>query len=458
MQVLGSTARVTFEVKLWEDGRIDLLYGSNPANPGDGRNAGIGIENAAGTDALQFSFLEGLLDPNTAFRIRRVPSGLVHGAVTDANDGLPIAGATSPPTPGGRRRPPTPTAPTALRLRPGTLHADARAPRTTSPRPSATVVDGGEPTRDFALDAAIAAVDPTEVSADGRLRRDDRRRRSRCPTAAPRRSPGRPGSATRASPARPAAGADRRDPQGDAGAASQSPAGVPAVVISDTTPGPASARPDTIITDPAGDSLDSVDVIDGPGRLRRHERRLDGDRLRRRRRRWPRRRLRLPRHRPGSVDRPPGRGPLRPADAGHRHGVLRRPVRLANSDGIVLDLRRRDVRPRRRVVPATIDGHTILFDIPLEALGGDDGYINTAMVARRLRPRRTGRPTWATARSSRSATSPWLSEWTRVTARSRRRPGRDDPPRRPRTSRPATTTRSSSSSRTRRSRRSCRST
>ena len=79
VKVFGASQRATFEVKLWENGTIDMLYGANAANPGDGRNAVIGIENATGTDALQFSMFEDILDPNTAFRYERVPTGLVAG-------------------------------------------------------------------------------------------------------------------------------------------------------------------------------------------------------------------------------------------------------------------------------------------------------------------------------------------------------------------------------------------
>ena len=68
---------VDFEVKLWEDGRIDILYGDNPAGPGDGRNASIGIEDADGTDALQFSLFDDLVSSNTAYRYEIVPSGVV---------------------------------------------------------------------------------------------------------------------------------------------------------------------------------------------------------------------------------------------------------------------------------------------------------------------------------------------------------------------------------------------
>ncbi|OGO53390.1 MAG: hypothetical protein A2Z32_03545, partial [Chloroflexi bacterium RBG_16_69_14] len=58
----GTTATLDFEIVLYEQGEtLDLVYGNNPANPGDGRGATIGIENATGTDALEFSFLEDLL-------------------------------------------------------------------------------------------------------------------------------------------------------------------------------------------------------------------------------------------------------------------------------------------------------------------------------------------------------------------------------------------------------------
>ena len=74
----ATTGRVDVEVKLWEDGRIDILYGDNPANPGDGRDASIGIENADGTDALQFSFSEDLISANVAYRYEPVPNGIVY--------------------------------------------------------------------------------------------------------------------------------------------------------------------------------------------------------------------------------------------------------------------------------------------------------------------------------------------------------------------------------------------
>ena len=165
MFVFGSSSRVSFEVKLWENGTIDMLYGPNPANPGDGRNAGIGIENATGTDALQFSFLEDVVGSNSAFRYERVPSGLVHGVVTDANDGLPIAGATVSATPGGRAASTAADGSYSLRLRPGSYQLSVAATNYVSEITPLVIADGDDLTHDAALAAAIAQVEPPTVDA-----------------------------------------------------------------------------------------------------------------------------------------------------------------------------------------------------------------------------------------------------------------------------------------------------
>ena len=163
--VFGASLHVSFEVKLWEDGRIDMLYGNNPANPGDGRNAGIGIENATGTDALQFSFLQGLIDPNTAFRYESVPSGLVHGVVTDANDDSPLGGATVTATPGGRTTTTGSDGTYSLRLRPGAYDLTASAGDYVSETTTLTVSDGSDDVRNFALTAPIGSVTPATIDA-----------------------------------------------------------------------------------------------------------------------------------------------------------------------------------------------------------------------------------------------------------------------------------------------------
>ena len=62
----GNSSR-SFEIKLWENGDIDLLYDE----AGTGENAGIGIENADGTDALQFSYLTDVLTSQSALSLHR---------------------------------------------------------------------------------------------------------------------------------------------------------------------------------------------------------------------------------------------------------------------------------------------------------------------------------------------------------------------------------------------------
>jgi len=87
--------RVNFEIVLTETGQITMQY---QGIADDGRERGdsatIGIENAAGDDALQFSFNQPAVRDGTAILFTLPPSGFVQGTVTDANDGLPISGAT----------------------------------------------------------------------------------------------------------------------------------------------------------------------------------------------------------------------------------------------------------------------------------------------------------------------------------------------------------------------------
>ncbi len=160
------TGRVDIEVKLWEDGTIDILYGDNPANPGDGRDASIGIENADGTDALQFSFSEDLVSPNVAYRYEPVPNGVVSGTITDANDGLPIGGAVVSADPGGRASTTDADGAYSLRLRPGSYRLSFSAEDyVTHEEAGIVVTDGGSLVVDAALDAPVAGVTPTQIDA-----------------------------------------------------------------------------------------------------------------------------------------------------------------------------------------------------------------------------------------------------------------------------------------------------
>ena len=128
------------------------------------------------------------------------------------------------------------------------------------------------------------------------------------------------------------------------------PAAFPRTVINDTTPGPADISLTTIITDPAGDSLDANDVTtvraggDGQTVAAMAIDFAPG----------------TPMNAIGGyvyfdTDQDPttglpGRGPVRQADPGPRPGVLRRPVRAQRRDRPDLERRhRRSRRGRRRL-------------------------------------------------------------------------------------------------------------
>jgi N-acetylneuraminic acid mutarotase len=91
----GSPDRLDFEVILYENGQILTQYRNVDNSHEQGNSATIGIENAAGDDAFQYSFNEASLNMGqTAIRYLLPPSGFAEGHVTDANDTLAVAGAT----------------------------------------------------------------------------------------------------------------------------------------------------------------------------------------------------------------------------------------------------------------------------------------------------------------------------------------------------------------------------
>lgn len=92
----ATASRADFEVVLAENGEVSLRYRNlDPAQGVEtGNSATIGIENEAGTDALQYSFNTSVLDNANSIRFKLPANGLVTGKVTDNNDGLPVAGAT----------------------------------------------------------------------------------------------------------------------------------------------------------------------------------------------------------------------------------------------------------------------------------------------------------------------------------------------------------------------------
>ncbi|HEY0639389.1 MAG TPA: carboxypeptidase regulatory-like domain-containing protein [Pseudonocardiaceae bacterium] len=89
------TNLVDFQIQLNEDGSIVTRYRNLNADPIElGNSATVGIENAAGTVGLQYSFNAANLANDKSVKFLPPPSGVVTGTVTDANDGQPVEGAT----------------------------------------------------------------------------------------------------------------------------------------------------------------------------------------------------------------------------------------------------------------------------------------------------------------------------------------------------------------------------
>ncbi|WP_405015846.1 S8 family serine peptidase [Kitasatospora sp. NBC_00070] len=88
------TVRLSFSVAIGEDGSFTYRYKDTAAaGPAAGSGATVGLENATGTDALQYSLNTAVLTDGLAVTFRPVKTGLLRGTVTDANDGKPLAGA-----------------------------------------------------------------------------------------------------------------------------------------------------------------------------------------------------------------------------------------------------------------------------------------------------------------------------------------------------------------------------
>ncbi|MFG1686047.1 S8 family serine peptidase [Nonomuraea sp. NPDC049269] len=86
--------RVSFAALLGEDGTMSYRYKDIESERDKGTSATVGVENATGTDAFQYSFEEVALANGQSLTFIASRHGLVTGTVTDANDGKPLAGAT----------------------------------------------------------------------------------------------------------------------------------------------------------------------------------------------------------------------------------------------------------------------------------------------------------------------------------------------------------------------------
>ncbi|MFI0422761.1 S8 family serine peptidase [Spongiactinospora sp. 9N601] len=85
---------MSFSALLGEDGTIGYRYKDIGAAIEQGSSATIGIENADGTDAFQYSYNTSSIRDGQSLTFTAKDHGVVRGKVTDANDGQPLAGAT----------------------------------------------------------------------------------------------------------------------------------------------------------------------------------------------------------------------------------------------------------------------------------------------------------------------------------------------------------------------------
>ncbi|NNF63379.1 MAG: S8 family serine peptidase, partial [Acidimicrobiia bacterium] len=164
LRVFGGTATVDLEVFLWKDGRIDMLYRNNTGNPGDGGSSTIGIENATGSDAFQFSFQERSLAENVGYRYLVVPTGFAAGVVTNGNDGLPVAGATVISHPSGTAVTTGADGSYSIRLVPGDHSLDVAAKHHVGQSVEIAVEADATTHNDFVLAAAAATLSTDAIS------------------------------------------------------------------------------------------------------------------------------------------------------------------------------------------------------------------------------------------------------------------------------------------------------
>jgi subtilisin family serine protease len=154
--IFNDPGRVDFEAVLSEGGSITFHYRN--LSPGSARESGnsatVGIENAAGTDAFQYSLNTAGLTDGTSITFKVPANGSVAGKVTDFNDGLPLAGATVKAMQGANA---VSTATSAadgtyhLRLLTGTYTLQVAGARYVTSSPSVTVGNGTTSTVDVAL-------------------------------------------------------------------------------------------------------------------------------------------------------------------------------------------------------------------------------------------------------------------------------------------------------------------
>ncbi|MGH9249720.1 MAG: carboxypeptidase regulatory-like domain-containing protein, partial [Acidimicrobiales bacterium] len=98
----GGSAVGDFQVKVFDNEATEIHWGEGVDDVNGGSRATIGIENAEGDDALQYGFHQRLASPGTAIRFEVMANATITGVVTNANDGLPVEGASVVGSQGGQ--------------------------------------------------------------------------------------------------------------------------------------------------------------------------------------------------------------------------------------------------------------------------------------------------------------------------------------------------------------------
>ncbi|MEN9578313.1 MAG: hypothetical protein RJA70_1322 [Pseudomonadota bacterium] len=158
---------VTFQMVLRENGQILIQYMSGEGALATGSSATIGIENAAGDDALQYSNNRSSVTPGSAVLYQAPPAGLVSGSIADRNDSLALAGAsvTATEVSSGVTRSATTAADGtyALRLAEGNYDVVVSKKNYQSAQFAANVVADATISQSFSLATALGSIAPSSI-------------------------------------------------------------------------------------------------------------------------------------------------------------------------------------------------------------------------------------------------------------------------------------------------------
>jgi subtilisin family serine protease len=165
----NTALRVDFETVLYESGDILTQYRNISLTDGmaQGNSATFGIENATGSDGLQYASGEAAVHDGLAVRYSVSAFTGVSGVVTDANDGLAIQGATVRALQGGN---PVNTTTTdagggyQLSVGAGSYMVDAAKTNYETASNAVVVAQGQGATQNFALKTGKLTVTPGSLS------------------------------------------------------------------------------------------------------------------------------------------------------------------------------------------------------------------------------------------------------------------------------------------------------